>query len=105
MATTVRQSPSAQLDHSLDARVRAIEAQVRALDTRSTGIQPRLMRRAGAAAYLGVSLRALDLLRVHGDVCPITLPSRRRNGEALRAVMYDVRDLDAWIDQCKEESR
>ena len=56
---------------------------------------PRLVSRDEAAAYLNVSKRHLI-----GTIDPeLTLVS------AGRRVMYDLRDLDAWIDRKKDRAR
>ena len=37
-------------------------------------VEPRLLRRLSAAAYLGISPASLDALRMHGEVQPVQLP-------------------------------
>jgi hypothetical protein len=40
-------------------------------------VQPRLLRRPHAAAYLSLSPSQLDLLRARGDISPVPVPSDR----------------------------
>ena len=58
-------------------------------------ITPRLVSRNDAATYLDVSLRTL-ISRVDPELDRVSIGRR---------VLYDVRDLDAWIDQRKEQAR
>ncbi|MCI0407279.1 MAG: helix-turn-helix domain-containing protein [Acidobacteria bacterium] len=58
--------------------------------------EPRLLDVKAAAAYLGLSpwtVRALPVPRVRLELS---------NGKELRRVLFDRRDLDAWIEQQKE---
>lgn len=52
-------------------------------------------RTAGAAEYIGISESWLEKLRLAGAG-----PKCIRLGP--RAVLYDIRDLDAWIDRHRE---
>lgn len=61
------------------------------LVTVQTEIPPRCLRAPQAAAYLGLSIHTLNGLRSAGNG-----PAFIREG---RAVLYDIRDLDAWIDR------
>ena len=55
--------------------------------------------------YLGgISDATIRRLVARGDLCPVPLPSVRREGEAGRRLLFDVRDLDAFIDKCKSTS-
>ena len=58
-------------------------------------ITPRLLSRAEAAAYLNVSLRTL-ISRVDPELDRVSIGRR---------VFYDLRDVDAWIDQRKDRAR
>lgn len=55
----------------------------------------RILRTPGAAAYVGLSPSTLEKKRLSGDG-----PAFLRLGG--RAVGYDVRDLDAWLDAQRE---
>jgi hypothetical protein len=65
-----------------------------------TGITSRLLRRVGAAFYLGVSPQTIDSYRLQGFIKPVPMPDVRGAGP-LRCPLYDVRDLDAFIEQVK----
>ena len=56
----------------------------------------RLLDLPTAAAYLGLSPRALRALPIP------KVQHHTRTGKASRRVFYDRRDLDTWIDQHKE---
>jgi predicted DNA-binding transcriptional regulator AlpA len=56
----------------------------------------RLLRPAAVAQYLGVSRGQLYLLGVLLELPPVKLGDSK---------LYDVRDLDAWIDRHKAEQR
>ena len=58
-------------------------------------ITRRLLSRAQAAAYLNVSLRTL-ISRVDPELDRVSIGRR---------VFYDLRDVDAWIDQRKDRAR
>ena len=58
-------------------------------------ITPRLVSRNDAATYLDVSLRTL-ISKVDPELDRVSIGRR---------VLYDVRDLDAWIDQRKDQAR
>jgi len=58
-------------------------------------ITRRLLSRAEAAAYLNVSLRTL-ISRVDPELDRVSIGRR---------VFYDLRDIDAWIDQRKDRAR
>jgi hypothetical protein len=66
----------------------------------SNGALPRLLDRSGTAWYLGVSTQTVDSYRLQGYIKPVALPDTRQAG-ALRNPHYDVRDLDAFVDQMK----
>lgn len=70
-------------------------------DPETTLVQPRLLRRRQAAAYLSISPSVLDSLRARGELRVVPFPAVRRDGEALRTPLFDVRDLDALIDRWK----
>ena len=56
----------------------------------------RLLSKADAAAYLGVSVRSLDEKRARGEI-----PTRYDGDRPL----FDRRDLDAWADALPTERR
>lgn len=66
-------------------------------------LEPRLLRRAEAALYLGLSTAVLDALRARGDIRAVAVPSTRHLGETLRTPLFDKRDLDSLIDHWKGE--
>jgi excisionase family DNA binding protein len=55
----------------------------------------RLLPYAGAAAYLGISLRAMKQLAHDGEIQKVSIGSR---------VLFDRRDLDVLIDRFKGAS-
>lgn len=55
------------------------------------------VRSTAVAAYLGLSTSTLAKMRLRGDG-PLY---SKING---RAVIYDLRDVDAWLDACKRRS-
>ncbi len=57
----------------------------------------RILRTPNAAAYVGLSASTLEKLRLTGDG-----PAFIRLGG--RAVGYDIRDLDAWLDDQRAET-
>ncbi len=57
----------------------------------------RILRTPNAADYVGLSASTLEKKRLAGDG-----PRFIRLGG--RAIGYDVRDLDAWLDQQREDS-
>ena len=57
----------------------------------------RILRTPEAAAYVGLSASTLEKKRLSRDG-----PRFIRLGG--RAVGYDIRDLDAWLDRQREES-
>jgi hypothetical protein len=61
---------------------------------------PRLLRREQAAAYLGISIAALDQLRTAGEITVVPVPSRFA-GRATRVPLYDRMELDAAIERWK----
>jgi hypothetical protein len=63
----------------------------------------RLVGRRQAALYLGLSVPSLDALRLQGEVRTVPVPATHRPGELLRTPLFDLRDLDALIDQWKEQ--
>lgn len=58
-------------------------------------ITRRLLSRDEAAAYLNVSLRTF-ISRIDPELDRVSIGRR---------VLYDLRDLDAWIDQRKDRAR
>ena len=64
----------------------------------------RLLDRAAAACYLGLSLRAVVGLDNAGYLRRVRIPPLT-NGAAVRRVLYDVRDLDALIECWKDPPR
>jgi hypothetical protein len=67
-------------------------------------IVPRLLRRVQAAAYLNISPAQLDLLRGRGHVRSVRVPSDRCPSGAMRVPLFDVVDLDAFIERMKAGS-
>ncbi len=57
----------------------------------------RILRTPEAASYLGLAAATLEKMRAIGGGPPFI----RLGG---RAVGYDVRDLDAWLDGQREQS-
>ena len=57
----------------------------------------RILRTPAASAYIGLSASTLEKMRLTGEG-----PRFLRLGS--RAVGYDVRDLDAWLDQQRTET-
>ena len=55
----------------------------------------RLVPYAGLAAYLGISLRSAKQLAADGQIQKVVIGSR---------VLFDVRDIDAYIDRVKAAS-
>jgi predicted DNA-binding transcriptional regulator AlpA len=60
-------------------------------------MRKRILRTPEAAEYVGLSRSTLEKKRLAGDG-----PRSIRLGG--RAVGYDVRDLDAWLDEQRAES-
>ena len=58
----------------------------------------RVLRTPEAAAYIGLSPSTLEKYRLAGHG-----PRFVRLGD--RAVGYDIRDLDAWVEQQRESTR
>jgi len=63
----------------------------------------RLLDRAAAACYLGLSLRAVVGLDNAGHLRRCRIPLT--NGAAVRRVLYDIRDLDGLIEVWKDPPR
>jgi len=61
------------------------------------GAQNRRLRTPSAAEYLGLAVSTVEKLRVSG-----TGPRFIKAGP--RAVVYDTRDLDAWLDERRQNS-
>jgi hypothetical protein len=64
----------------------------------------RLVTREEAAAMLGVKWATLWSWAQDGILKPVNLPStarRRPQDQRLRRVLYDVRDIDAFIDEAR----
>jgi hypothetical protein len=58
-----------------------------------------------AAGYLNASASQFDLLRHGADFpAPILFPSTRNPDGRSRVPLWDVADLDAWIDRRKAEA-
>ena len=60
-------------------------------------VPPRLLRREAAAAYLSISVAALDQLRASGEIAVVPMPGRL--GTATRVPLFDRADLDAAIER------
>ncbi len=65
-------------------------------------IAPRLLTPGGAAIYLGVSAWTIRELEARGMIRRTHLDLGK--GEELRRVLYDVRDLDRYIEACRRSS-
>jgi len=81
-----RPAPAAQLCANTTLRQPGAEAHVAPV------LPPRLLDRAGAAAYLSISVDLLDRLSRQGRL-------RRRLLPPTRCIRYDIRDLDRFVDQ------
>jgi hypothetical protein len=66
----------------------------------SGAIVRRLFRRTDAARYLSVSEQTLDAFRAMGYLTPVPLPDVRGVG-LIRIPLYDIRDLDDFVDRMK----
>lgn len=67
-------------------------------------VVPRLLRRAEAAVYLGISIAMLDSLRSRGEIAaPVPMPGRK--DEPIRTPLFDRQDLDAAIEKWKANGR
>ena len=64
-------------------------------------MNPRLLDAKAAAAYLGVSHWTVRAYVEKGQLVPVRLPAVRRAGEDCRRLLFDVRDLDAFVDRQK----
>ena len=60
-------------------------------------MQQRILRTAEAAVYVGLSASSLEKKRLKGDG-----PQFMRLGG--RAVGYDIRDLDEWLDDQRKRA-
>lgn len=60
------------------------------------GMTKRLLTVAEAATYLSLSANTLNKLRVHGG--------GPRYAKPVVKILYDVRDLDKWIEDHKHNS-
>ncbi len=78
----------------IDKLVRLVGELVDAVANRPVTDGPRrLYGRVAGGIYLGISARQLDYHRARGDVPAVVIGSR---------VLFDVVDLDAFIERCKE---
>ena len=59
------------------------------------GMKKRVLRTPAAAEYVGFAASTLEKMRLTGDG-----PRFIRLGD--RAVGYDIRDLDAWLDERRD---
>jgi predicted DNA-binding transcriptional regulator AlpA len=59
-------------------------------------MDPRILRTPQAAVYIGLSASAMEKMRLSGAG-----PRFVRLGQ--KAIGYDVRDLDAWLDAQREK--
>ena len=65
----------------------------------------RLLDVEATRQYLGdISDATLRRFVSRGHLCPVRLPSVRREGESGRRLLFHVKDLDAFIEKCKRES-
>ena len=68
----------------------------------AVGIPPRLVDRNQLASYVSESVATIDAWRARGVLPrPVPLPSANREGELLRRPIWDLRDIDRWIDEQK----
>ena len=91
----MRKTPSNNSTAPLTMRVDAETAQVCA-EAIGARHWPRKLRVPEAAGFCGCSTSKLNKHRVTGDG-----PAFIKCG---RLVMYDVRDLEAWLGRCKRQS-
>jgi hypothetical protein len=78
----------------LDKLVRLVGELVDAVANRPVTDGPRrLLSRVAGSAYLGISARQLDYCRAQGEVPAVVIGGR---------VLFDVVDLDAFIERRKE---
>ena len=68
--------------------------------TQKLGLQPRLVDVEGAAAYLSVSPWTIRDLQTSGRLPRVRLPLR--DDREIRRLLFDVRYLDALIEQSRE---
>lgn len=64
-------------------------------------MNPRLLDSKAAGTYLGVSHWTIRAYVEKGELVPVRLPAVRRVGEDARRLLFDVRDLDAFVDRLK----
>jgi hypothetical protein len=64
-------------------------------------MNPRLLDVKAAAAYLSVSHWTMRALVEKGQLTPVRLPSLKHKGEDGRRLLFDARDLDAFVDRVK----
>ena len=66
-------------------------------------VEPRLLDLKALAAYSGITYYTLRALVAEGRIPAVRLPSPgAADGRPLRRVLVDRRDLDRFIEQCKE---
>ena len=65
-----------------------------------SAITPRLLSYADAAVYLGRPEKTLRQMVHEGEIAHVKANPHRRG-----TVLFDVRDLDAWIDSHKVPAR
>ena len=63
-------------------------------------ITPRLLDRDAAAAYLSISVAALDQLRASGEIATVAMPGRL--GKTTRRPLYDRFQLDKAIERWQQ---
>jgi hypothetical protein len=100
-------SPSSVCGHS--AGMTTPETQVRsgprrgATDVQTDAPRARLLDLKSAGAYLGVSYWTMRDLVFGGIIPSVKIPSPRAgDGRAIRRILVDRRDLDAFIEKNKE---
>lgn len=72
--------------------------------TREDSAERRLLNVREAAAYIGVSVWSLRGLAATGALPCVEFPSPaepRRTGRSIRKLLFDVRDLDGFIESSK----
>jgi hypothetical protein len=59
---------------------------------------PRLLGVEATATYLGISTWSVRALVVNGHLKPVRLPDCHRRNPSSRRLLFDRRDVDAFVD-------
>lgn len=66
-------------------------------------ITPRLLDKDAACVYLGgISDWTLETYVADKHIKPVALPSTKRKGETSRRLLFDIHDLDRFIERQKQ---